>query len=35
VLGRESYAHLDIAMRGCTVSVDGQEVVTAGRLVEF
>ncbi|MGW7546563.1 hypothetical protein ACWGKQ_36465 [Streptomyces sp. NPDC054770] len=35
VLGRESYAHLDIAMRGCTVSVDGQDVVTAGRLVDF
>ncbi|MFF4259862.1 hypothetical protein ACFY1L_52860 [Streptomyces sp. NPDC001663] len=33
-LGRESYAHLDIAMRGCTVSVDGRDVVTAGRLVE-
>jgi 2,5-dihydroxypyridine 5,6-dioxygenase len=35
VLGRESYAHLDIAMRGCTVSVDGREVVTAGRLVDL
>jgi len=35
VLGRESYAHLDIAMRGCTVSVDGQDVVAAGRLVDF
>jgi 2,5-dihydroxypyridine 5,6-dioxygenase len=34
VLGRESYAHLDIAMRGCTVRVDGRDVVTAGRLVE-
>ncbi|MEU2082959.1 hypothetical protein ABZ569_13895 [Streptomyces albus] len=34
VLGRESYAHLDIAMRGCTVSVDGTEVVTGGELVE-
>ncbi|MGW0659526.1 hypothetical protein [Streptodolium elevatio] len=32
VLGRESYAHLDIAMRGCTVSVDGTDVVVAGRL---
>ncbi|MGW7691835.1 hypothetical protein ACWGMA_23720 [Streptomyces asiaticus] len=35
VLERESYAHVDIAMRGCTVSVDDQEVVTAGRLVDF
>jgi 2,5-dihydroxypyridine 5,6-dioxygenase len=34
VLGRESYAHLDIAMRGCTVSVDGIDVVTDGTLVE-
>ncbi|MFG2652199.1 hypothetical protein [Streptomyces sp. NPDC048436] len=34
VLGRESYAHLDIAMRGCTVSVDDTEVVTGGRLTE-
>ncbi|UUU29460.1 hypothetical protein JIX56_05890 [Streptomyces sp. CA-210063] len=34
VLQRESYAHLDIAMRGCTVSVDGQDVVTAGRLAD-
>ncbi|MFG2291587.1 hypothetical protein ACGFOU_36610 [Streptomyces sp. NPDC048595] len=34
VLGRESYAHLDIAMRGCTVAVDGTEVVTEGRLTE-
>nr|WP_237330905.1 hypothetical protein [Streptomyces sp. BA2] len=34
VLGRESYAHLDIAMRGCTVRVDGTEVVTGGRLTE-
>ncbi|MER5254476.1 hypothetical protein [Streptomyces sp. NPDC002855] len=34
VLGRESYAHLDIAMRGCTVTVDGTEVVTGGRLTE-
>ncbi|NUU25512.1 MAG: hypothetical protein HOV68_29005 [Streptomycetaceae bacterium] len=33
VLGRESYAHLDIAMRGCTVTVDGADVVTDGRLV--
>ncbi|MEV8314093.1 hypothetical protein AB0Q95_07970 [Streptomyces sp. NPDC059900] len=34
VLGRESYAHLDIAMRGCTVRVDETEVVTGGRLTE-
>ncbi|WP_406280385.1 hypothetical protein [Embleya sp. NBC_00896] len=34
VLGRESYAHLDIAMRGCTVSVDGTDVVTGGELVD-
>ncbi|MFC8125865.1 hypothetical protein [Streptomyces sp. NPDC057302] len=34
VLGRESYAHLDIAMRGCTVRVDDTEVVTGGRLTE-
>ncbi|WP_248960859.1 hypothetical protein [Sphaerisporangium perillae] len=33
VLNRESYAHLDIAMRGCTVSVDGTDVVVDGRLV--
>ncbi|WP_435242849.1 hypothetical protein [Streptomyces cucumeris] len=32
VLGRESYAHLDIAMRGCTVSVDGTDVVVDGVL---
>ncbi|MFG2225174.1 hypothetical protein [Streptomyces sp. NPDC048644] len=34
VLGRESYAHLDIAMRGCSVTVDGTDVVVAGRLTE-
>jgi 2,5-dihydroxypyridine 5,6-dioxygenase len=34
VLGRESYAHLDIAMRGCSVSVDDTQVVAGGRLVE-
>lgn len=33
-LGRESYSHLDIAMRGCSVAVDGTDVVTDGRLVE-
>jgi 2,5-dihydroxypyridine 5,6-dioxygenase len=35
VLGRESYAHLDIGMRGCTVSIDGVDVVTDGKLVEI
>lgn len=34
VLGRDSYAHLDIAMRDCTVSVDGTEVVTQGELTD-
>ncbi|MGW7519015.1 hypothetical protein ACWGJ2_25840 [Streptomyces sp. NPDC054796] len=34
VLGRESYAHLDIAMRGCTVDVDGTRVVSAGVLAD-
>ncbi|MDI2125966.1 hypothetical protein [Yinghuangia seranimata] len=34
VLGRESYAHLDIAMRGCTVAVDDAVVVDAGELVD-
>ena len=34
VLGRDSYAHLDIGMRACTVSIDGIDVVTEGRLVE-
>lgn len=34
VLGRESYAHLDIAMRGCNVSLDDRDVVVAGRLVD-
>ncbi|MDI3403291.1 hypothetical protein [Streptomyces cavernicola] len=33
-LQRDSYAHLDIAMRGCTVSLDGTDVVTDGRLTE-
>ncbi|MGD6748019.1 hypothetical protein ACOKM3_39965 [Streptomyces sp. BH106] len=33
-LQRDSYAHLDIAMRGCTVSLDGTDVVTGGHLVE-
>ncbi|MFF2502426.1 hypothetical protein ACFVTY_03405 [Streptomyces sp. NPDC058067] len=34
ILDRESYAHLDIAMRGCSVSVDDTQVVAGGRLVE-
>jgi len=33
VLNRESYAHVDIAMRGCTVSVDGTDVVVDGHVV--
>lgn len=33
-LQRDSYAHLDIAMRGCTVTLDGTDVVTGGRLIE-
>lgn len=32
-LDRDSYAHLDIAMRNCTVSLDGVAVVEAGTLV--
>jgi len=32
-LDRESYAHLDIAMRGCTISVDNNTVVDSGRLL--
>ncbi len=32
VLKRESYAHVDIAMRGCTVTIDDQDVVIAGEL---
>lgn len=31
-LGRDSYAHLDIAMRGCTVTVDDVVVVDDGAL---
>ena len=34
VLGRESYAHLDIAMRGCSISVDGTDVVVDGALTD-
>lgn len=33
-VGRETPAHLDIPMRGCTVSIDGVDVVTEGKLVE-
>lgn len=32
-LGRDSHAHLDIAMRDCTVKLDGRAVVTDGALV--
>jgi 2,5-dihydroxypyridine 5,6-dioxygenase len=32
VLKRESYAHVDVAMRGCTVSVDGTQVTVDGTL---
>jgi 2,5-dihydroxypyridine 5,6-dioxygenase len=34
VLKRESYAHVDVAMRGCTVSIDGTQVTVEGTLVE-
>lgn len=34
VLGRDSYAHLDIAQRGMTVELDGLPVVERGRLVD-
>ena len=30
---RETPAHLDIPMRGCTIDIDGEEVVRNGRLV--
>lgn len=33
-LGRDSYAHLDIAMRGCTITLDGTPVVIDGNLVD-
>ncbi|MCT1514531.1 hypothetical protein [Dietzia cercidiphylli] len=33
-LDRDSHAHLDIAMRGCTVALDGHTVVDEGALVE-
>ena len=32
-VGRETHAHLDIPMRGCTVEIDGVAVVRDGRLV--
>jgi len=34
VLQRESYAHVDVAMRDCTVSIDGKDVVVDGKLVD-
>lgn len=34
VLGRDSYAHLDIAQRGCSIALDGVAVVSDGVLVE-
>lgn len=34
VLKRESYAHVDVAMRDCTVSIDGTDVVVDGKLIE-
>ena len=34
VLHRDSYAHLDIAMRGCTVTLDRTTVVADGSLLE-
>jgi 2,5-dihydroxypyridine 5,6-dioxygenase len=34
ILKRESYAHVDVAMRGCTVSVDGTKVTVDGTLTE-
>jgi len=34
VLKRESYAHVDVAMRDCTVTIDGIDVVVDGKLVE-
>lgn len=33
-LDRDSYAHLDIAMRGCTIELDGQPVVVNGHLID-
>lgn len=34
VLNRESYAHVDIAMRDCTIHVDDTTVVRGGTLIE-
>ncbi|GAC00627.1 hypothetical protein GONAM_16_01270 [Gordonia namibiensis NBRC 108229] len=34
VLGRDSYAHLDIAQRGMTITLDGEPVVSDGVLVD-
>lgn len=33
-LDRDSYAHLDIAMRGCTIELDGRPVVIDGHLID-
>lgn len=33
-LGRDSYAHLDIAMRGCTIVLDGEPVALNGYLID-
>lgn len=33
-VGRETPCHLDIPMRGCTVALDGEIVVDAGRVVD-
>lgn len=33
-LGRDSHAHLDLAMRDCSVALDGRTVVDAGTLVD-
>ncbi|OEV04284.1 hypothetical protein [Streptomyces oceani] len=34
ILGRESYAHVDVGMRDCSITVDDTQVVTAGQLTE-
>lgn len=34
VLQRESFSHLDIAMRDCTITLDDKVVVDGGRLIE-
>jgi 2,5-dihydroxypyridine 5,6-dioxygenase len=33
ILKCKSYAHVDVAMRGCTVSIDGTQVTIDGFLV--